>query len=425
MKEIEDSHLCTGCGTCAGICPTNAIEMTIDSEGIYRPSVNNHKCTGCGLCVKVCPGRLVDFNQLNEFVFGKISNDDSLGNCVDCYIGYSTDEEIRWNASSGGIVTALLIFALEEGIIDGALVTRMNRSNPLEPEIIMAKTGEDIISSTGSKYCPVPVNRMIKAILKQKGKFAVVGLPCHIHGIRKAEVADKRLKERIILHIGLFCSHVSSFLATRCLLARTSISENNVATLSYRGEGWPGNMSIFSKSGRKISIPYTLYWDCIFGPFFFAPVACTLCTDATNELADISVGDPWLPEFKSEKKGMTAIIARTEDAKKLLLSAMSNDRIDLLNLSCKKLKQSQMFNLNFKKKTVRRRANFLARLCKKKPRIIPEPQDCGIISYLVVILPLVSIYLSSQARLRSVLKYTPYLLLRTYFRFLLALLTLV
>jgi len=38
---------------------------------------------------------------------------------LNCYIGHSTDYNIRYNSASGGHVTQLSIFALEVGIIDG------------------------------------------------------------------------------------------------------------------------------------------------------------------------------------------------------------------------------------------------------------------------------------------------------------------
>src|SRR4030043_382689 len=114
------------------------------------------------------------------------------------------DEEIRRGSSSGGIVTQLLVYALEKGIIDGALVVRMKKDKPLEPEPFIARSREEIISASKSKYCPVAANVVLKAILSEKGRVAVVGLPCHINGIRKAESALPELKKKIVLHVGLF-----------------------------------------------------------------------------------------------------------------------------------------------------------------------------------------------------------------------------
>lgn len=126
IEWVINSGLCTGCGTCVGICPRDALDMMIDHrQGLYIPSLDNEKCNECGLCFKACPGHTVDFKQFNLNIYGKDQEDSLLGNYLNCYIGHATDYDIRYNSASGGLVTALLISALEEGIINGALVTRM------------------------------------------------------------------------------------------------------------------------------------------------------------------------------------------------------------------------------------------------------------------------------------------------------------
>jgi len=135
ITYVSSSGLCTGCGTCAGICPHEAIHMYRSNyEGRYLPKIEEQKCTYCGLCVKSCPGYSVDFKKINSKIFGKQPEDQQLGNYLRCYIGHSNDHDIRYNSSSGGIVSQLLIFALEKGIIDGALVARMKKDAPLETE---------------------------------------------------------------------------------------------------------------------------------------------------------------------------------------------------------------------------------------------------------------------------------------------------
>ena len=192
IESVVNDELCTGCGTCVGICPLSAVAIVKNnSKGIYLPQLDNERCNQCGICLDACPGHSVDFQQLNLDIFGKEPEDILLGNYLNCYVGHATDYEIRYNSASGGLVTALLIFALEEGLIDGALVTKMSEQNPLEPQPFIARTKEQIISAAKSKYCPVPANIALKEILKEDGKFAVVGLPCHVHGIRKAEAINK------------------------------------------------------------------------------------------------------------------------------------------------------------------------------------------------------------------------------------------
>jgi coenzyme F420 hydrogenase subunit beta len=82
----------------------------------------------------------------------------------------------------------------------------LKKDKPLEPEPFIARTKEEIYEARGSKYCPVPCKPCNEEILKapEGQMFAVVGLPCHIHGIRKAEQINKKLKERIVLLFGDF-----------------------------------------------------------------------------------------------------------------------------------------------------------------------------------------------------------------------------
>ncbi len=201
ISSVVEDNLCTGCGTCIALCPNDAIEMVIDEKkGVYVPKLDGRKCNNCGICMKVCPGHEVDFKGLNLEIFGKEPEDILIGNYLNCYVGHATDYDIRYNSASGGLVTALLIFALEEGLIDGALVTRMKKDKPLEPEPFIARTREEIIEARGSKYCPVPANVALREILEanEGERFAVVGLPCHIHGMRRAQRVDARLKERVV-----------------------------------------------------------------------------------------------------------------------------------------------------------------------------------------------------------------------------------
>ncbi|MCK4734712.1 MAG: 4Fe-4S binding protein, partial [Methanophagales archaeon] len=165
ISQVVKDGLCSGCGTCAALCPTEAIELTIDKKkGIYLPKLNKERCNNCGICYQVCPGREVDFKQLNLEIFGREPEDILIGNHLNCYTGHSTNYDIRYNSASGGLITQLLIFALEEGIIDGALVTRMKKDSPLEPEPFIARTREEIIEASKSKYCPVPANIALKEI---------------------------------------------------------------------------------------------------------------------------------------------------------------------------------------------------------------------------------------------------------------------
>ena len=341
IKEVVKNGLCNGCGTCVSLCPCQVIELFIDdSKGIYLPKIDQEKCNQCGICFDICPGHSMDFKGLNIDVFGKQPKEILAGNYLTCYSGHATDHEIRYHSASGGLVTALLIFALEEGIIDGALVTKMSEEKPLEPQPFIARTKEEILSASKSKYCPIPANVAIRKILETEGKYAVVGLPCHIHGLRKAEIINRNLKERILLHIGIFCGTTKSFLATEFQLRRMGIQKEQVVKIDYRGEGWPGSMTVkLKKSQKNVSSLYYDYYDNKFGSF--TPWRCTVCIDQTCELADVSFGDAWLPEIKEvDKIGTSIIISRNKKGEHILQQMACKGHIELRAVPVEKVIES-------------------------------------------------------------------------------------
>ena len=147
----------------------------------------------------------------------------------------------------------------------------MNKDKPLEPEPFIAKTKEEIIEAAQSKYCPVPANVAVKQIIDSNPneKFAVVGLPCHINGIRKAQQINKKLKNNIVFCLGILCNHTPNFLATHLFLQRYNVKKEDIIKIDYRGNGWPGfhayrNHKIYFENPTKKN-----WW--FIGSHFFYP----------------------------------------------------------------------------------------------------------------------------------------------------------
>jgi coenzyme F420 hydrogenase subunit beta len=421
IAQVVKAGLCTGCGTCIALCPEEAIKLTInEKKGIYVPELNEEKCNNCGICYEVCPGHEVDFKRLNFEIFGKEPENILIGKYLNCYIGHATDNDIRYNSASGGLVTQLLIFALEERIIDGALVTRMKKDKPLEPEPFIARTREEIIEASKSKYCPVPANIALKEIIESKEgeKFAVVGLPCHIHGIRKTEMINKKLKEKIVLHIGLFCGHTPNFIATKFLLQTISVHKEQVKGISYRGEGWPGGVSIMLKDGNKLFIPHShpYAWGGIFGSVLFTPFRCLLCADGICELADISFGDAWLPELrKDDKIGRSIIVSKNRRGEEILQKMASSGIIALDSAYKEDVIQSQQSMLNFKKKNIGARTRVFKLFRKTTPSFNCQMiSDAGYTSMLCALPFCLNNLLSQKAGVYFLLNHIPANLLIKY-----------
>lgn len=363
IKNVVKNSLCTGCGTCISLCPNESLKLSTQ-KGSYIPKVES-TCLNCGICYKTCPGHSIDFKLLNLKIFNHNPQDYLIGNYSNIFVGHSKDKEIRFNSSSGGMITQFLIYALENKIIDGALVTKMKNDNPLEPEPFIARKKEEIIEASTSKYCPVPVNSILKEILKSKGeKFAVVGLPCHIAGIRKAEELNKNLKDKIILHLGLFCAHTPNFKGTTDFLSELDIENNQIKNIYYRGDGWPGLMSFNFKNGQKKTIDSIEGWQFISSIFYY-PYRCLMCNDHTAELADISFGDAW--HINNENNvGESILICRNQRIEETLEDMEKYNTITKSESSTNDLKKSQDYML-FKKKMIGARMKIFKFFGNKTP----------------------------------------------------------
>ena len=134
---------------------------------------------------------------------------------------------------------------------------------------------------------------------------------------------------------------------TRVMLRRQGISKENVAQIKYRGAGWPGSLKVELRDGQTYNEPYLDYFDNHF--MCYEMHRCNLCCDSFGELADISCGDAWLPEYKgSDDKGTSVVVVRSERGREFL-SSVGPGVLALDPLSIDKAVQSQRLALVWKK----------------------------------------------------------------------------
>lgn len=375
INGIVKGKLCNSCGTCISACPFGAIYFEVGKNN-FEIKVDKNKCKNCGLCLKVCPGQEVNFEDLNKEIFGKgekLSYSPYLGYYKNCYLGHSLNQKIRFHCSSGGMVTSFLIYLLRQKIIDGALVTGMEKKNPLISKPFLAFSEKEIFEARGSKYTPVVLNQCLKEIIKsKKEKFAVVGLPCHIEGIRKFQKINPVLKRKIKICLGLICGQEVNFFGTKLILKLMKIKPEEVKKISYRGNGWPGEVSVMSRNGeiKKISFPDIFK---IFSLGFFTPERCFLCSDFTNELADISFGDAWIPRLIGKGEGFNFIISRTKEGEELLKKIKKE--VFLEKIEKEKILKAYSLRFLAKKdsfKTLKKTARFLNL---ETPNYVKEPKS--------------------------------------------------
>jgi hypothetical protein len=132
-------------------------------------------------------------------------------------------------------------------------------------------------------------------------------------------------------------------------------------------------------------------------------------------VADVSVGDAWLPEFRGRQLGEAVIIARTVAGEKALDLARKNGALSLKAIPSTKVKASQAFALNFKKENLLGRLSFLRMVGKTTPRMDCTAHSSRFLGFIGGFLSYLSFRVSSSKRLRFLLLYAPLPLFRLYF----------
>ena len=102
---------------------------------------------------------------------------------------------------------------------------------------------------------------MLRRILEEPGRYALVGLPCHIQGLRLAQRRSRRLRERVVLTLGIFCGLTNEPRATAVLARQAGLDPADLCDVSYRGPGWPGGMRLETRHGTVRWCDYADYTD--------------------------------------------------------------------------------------------------------------------------------------------------------------------
>ncbi|AKB38158.1 Coenzyme F420 hydrogenase subunit beta [Methanosarcina siciliae C2J] len=316
ISHIANNALCTACGACSGICPSNAIEIITNTAGYLVANLNNDLCIDCGKCAKICPS-----NPENK---PSIETDDIFhGVCLAGYVGYASDNTIRQKSQSGGIVTALLCYLLEQNKIEGAIVNNLNLQTR-RPQAVLALSESEIIDACGSYYTQSSV---VKTILEHSDKnTAAVVLGCQAESLQliRENYPNVTLPKYTI---GLICAGQNGGDMIDDLIEQSECDSKQISRFRFRDKscGWPGDVHVTTSTNdywlpkekrHRLKQVYELH-------------RCIACYDQMNIFSDIVCGDPWGITHKQQPEGHTVVIARTEKGKKLLEDAARDGAIVL------------------------------------------------------------------------------------------------
>ena len=348
--DVIDKDLCTRCGICVGICPAIALSVNDDAYPVLTG-----KCTSCGFCYACCPGGNVDYPGLSQQVFDAgYDCEDVQGHTANQYVAHPSDNSIRFGGASGGMVTGLLCYLLKTGKIDGAVVVGTDELQPYLTTGILAENVSVIKECAQSKYCITPSMSVLQEIRKKKGRFAVVALPCQIHGLRKLEKVDPSLSNKIAYIFGLYCNCNLNLNGHIEALHTCGIKLDSIAKFNFRGGGWPGGFHAVRKDGSEVSLHPKIIIKDVMNVMFrlYGSTRCYLCVDALAEYADLSFGDFWAFDFPPEfatKERCTLISQRTAAGLEVLKAAEQDGAISMHVLP-KELSSKRTLNMGAGKK---------------------------------------------------------------------------
>ena len=288
-------------------------------------------------------------------------------NACRSYIGYSTDDQIRYKATSGGVGTALIKMLLDHHDVDYALSFRFNDATKQYYPVLIEHFSE--YNNCASIYHEIDMQAFYRKTLNEnnRGKSIVVTtLPCQTPLVRSLA---KKYGINLII-IGLTCSSQQSFEATQYLLKRKSISIENIKKIQYRGNGWPSGVQLTQQDNTIVSVPNLgSIWTTIFHSRLFIPTRCFKCQDTLNSKSDVILADPWLKDqILTETIGKTLFASYTIIGEDLLNKAISKGNIEVQTISSSLLYESQKSTILRKEgyKRYHRYRNILIKLCKNK-----------------------------------------------------------
>jgi coenzyme F420-reducing hydrogenase beta subunit len=340
------------------------IQIERDEHWRYFPRVvDETPCrTSCkSLCVDVCAGVHEDTSLWKrEPIPVEHWVDFTIGHVDSAWIGYSTDPEIRKRGTSGGIIVGLLVHLLETRRIDGVLLVGSNRADPLQHDIKVATTRAEIEDAWGSKYYPMPIASKFRELMERDKRYAVVLLGCHMRSLRLMERRIRRLRQNIVLRVGIICGYCSGFKGLLDQAEDWQVPDRQAITrIDYREGVWPGNVRIQAPNFDK----RTLIYNFLMRLPFTTNQRCMMCSDLMNETADITMGDAWLRELTERKdEGWSVMAIRNPAAAELVMAAQREGALYLEPIDVQTFIRSQEKPMRYKKNALPVRMAFMSRV---------------------------------------------------------------
>lgn len=349
FKDVEAKVIkggyCVGCGICAGV-SDGLINIQLDDYGKYAPKLNTRSVAKnisipiTSSIKKICPFSESALNEdeiSKEFLTSATKHNQYIGSFISISAGHVIENDFRVNGTSGGMTTWIASELFKNNMIDH--VIHLKHAEKDSGSIFLygiSSNIDEIKSGSKTRYYPGEMSWIIHHISNNPGRYAIIGLPCFIKGIRLLSIESENIRDRIKYCISLVCGHLKSTSYAKYYAKFANINPENIQDIDFRfKEKYATSakdyfIKIKSHENEK-KIEKTLSNNTTYGSDwgygFFKLKACDYCDDVLGETADISIGDAWLNKYSNDPRGTNLIVCRNEEIEKILLDGLREQRI--------------------------------------------------------------------------------------------------
>lgn len=322
---ICDDNLCSGCGACLNICPTNCIKFIEDELECIQPYINNDDCIHCNMCKKVCP-------QLSKSEFHVP---------IKCYASHIKNHEKRLDSASGGIARAFYEYCILN--IKNSKVTGVYFDADFQVKFMLTDKLADIPKFQGSKYIqayPDFIYKQIYEELKKENFVLFIAMPCQVAAL-KNYLFLKNMSQDNLLTVDILCHGVcpQSYFNQNLTKIKHKLRLKKIEKISFRSNRKYKNYHLYIRGINKNNKEKIYNKYAYEEPYFYGFLkgttlreSCYQCKySQTNRVGDITIGDflglaqmPNSPKFEGNPVNLSMILCNTEKGEKFV-SKLAND----------------------------------------------------------------------------------------------------
>ena len=310
LGEIVEGGLCIGCGLCQAVAGADHIQIVLTPEGRERPVARRPLDEPTLERINaICPGTRIEGAAIDAGG-SRATHDLVWGPAEHLAIGYAADPEVRYRASTGGVLTALGQFLLASGRAKFILHVAASGTEPMRTKRALSFDAASVLEGAGSRYGPAAPLIDFTALLDRAEPFALIAKPCDIAAVRNLARIDPRVDRYLRYALTFVCGGASDLTKSEEVVSEFGVRVDELSVFRYRGNGNPGPTRLTTKDGRSFELSYQQMWADE-ATWRIQP-RCKICPDAIGESADLAASDIWPGGGPTgEDEGFNGIIVRT------------------------------------------------------------------------------------------------------------------